>query len=196
MMTRSGRLVLPDNNEAPTLEDIAWGLQHIYRFGAQTETPWNVLQHQLACEELARSEMLSDRILFFALMHDAHEAMTGDVPGTWKTKDLRQRQAGLDARIYQSLSIAPPSAIESEVVHSLDQRLLLAEARAIGVLGCYEAIMDELHGARADRAALLSVDKILAAHPTPESSRIQWYKNARAWVNALRDRGSASSHPW
>lgn len=57
-----------------TLEDVAWGLAHIYRFNGQTHRPISVAQHSINV-----SYLVDPRIALGALMHDAAEAFTGDI---------------------------------------------------------------------------------------------------------------------
>lgn len=57
-----------------TLDDIAWGLAHIYRFNGQTHQPISVAQHSINV-----SYLVDPRIARAALLHDAAEAFLGDI---------------------------------------------------------------------------------------------------------------------
>ncbi len=106
--TVSGRLVNVTNPSADSilLDDIAWALSRIPRFAGHTitEIPYNVAQHSVyvatLMEELLKShedfnldfevkkslEKIHNNVdvLMKALLHDAHEAYTGDIPSPIK----------------------------------------------------------------------------------------------------------------
>lgn len=82
MQTVSGQAVslIDPKPETILLGDIAWHLSRIARFNGATsgDLPWNVAQHSLLVESLMPSESTpTDRLV--ALLHDAHEAYTGDI---------------------------------------------------------------------------------------------------------------------
>lgn len=56
------------------IEDIAAGLSHVPRFAGQAEYHYSVAQHSILCSVLCPSHPLE------ALLHDASEAFTGDLP--------------------------------------------------------------------------------------------------------------------
>lgn len=107
--TVSGRLVNVTNPSADSilLDDIAWALSRISRFAGHTitEVPYNVAQHSVYVAQLmeellkshedfvldfevkkalARIHINVPEILIKALLHDAHEAYTGDIPSPIK----------------------------------------------------------------------------------------------------------------
>src|SRR5258708_3588012 len=103
MMTISGVIVEPDFDlAAPTMYDIGYSLSRMERFGGHTRTSYTVLQHLFAAAELARLLEYSTRIQLLALLHDAHESVTGDIPRHWKTKDMSAQQDLIDERIFKS----------------------------------------------------------------------------------------------
>src|SRR6266576_743863 len=113
MMTLGGTLVQRDNTAAPDLSDIATALCRQPRFGGHTRVNWSVAEHSLLCAHLARS-WYRGAIELHALLHDAHEAVTGDIPTTWKTDEMRALQAQLDERIYARLKLPQPTHLEQE----------------------------------------------------------------------------------
>lgn len=145
MMTRSGVLVMPDNREAPPLCDIALGLARQPRFGGHTIDPWSVAEHSMVVALIARwwgtpaatVGMLAE---LHGLIHDAHESVTGDVPSSWKTNELKRMQQALDLRIFASLGIDPPNVIVDDLIHRCDRASLLAEAKLLAAPGVYAAI--------------------------------------------------------
>jgi uncharacterized protein len=75
-VTASGRRVYvlsPDPLQI-CLEDIAFALSQICRFGGHTSTFYSVAQHSIAV-----SRLVPERFAFHGLIHDATEAYLGDV---------------------------------------------------------------------------------------------------------------------
>lgn len=156
MLTLSGHLVLPGMDNAPTLEDIAVGLGRVPRFGGQTRCWWPVLLHAHVCDRLMREQLQRYALVapadkpvtpadiaggrLVALFHDAHEAVTGDIPTPWKTDEVKAQQMLLDTRIFRNvLGCDTPPHLMPAVVRSLmldvDRRALLAEAEVVGPPG-------------------------------------------------------------
>lgn len=60
--------------------DIAWSLAQTNRFGGRCHRPYSVAEHSLLVCEIAEQEFdLNVHGLLLALMHDAHEAYSGDM---------------------------------------------------------------------------------------------------------------------
>lgn len=139
IITRDGRVVTHDSG-VPSLSDIAVSLSRMPRFAGNTSIPWTVLDHSLFMERLAAdhaAEMLYDQnrargLRLAALLHDAHEAVTGDIPTAFKTEDMRGFQKKLDLRIMDEYFNAFTYASMKDVVARLDRRALLAEGMAVG----------------------------------------------------------------
>lgn len=67
----------PDN--VPSLSEIAHSLAHINRFNGHANRAYSVAEHSLLCMEIARVKFHADAGgQLAALMHDAHESITGD----------------------------------------------------------------------------------------------------------------------
>lgn len=134
MITRSGTELTRDTG-VMSPEDIAHSLAQMPRFAGQLEERWTVLEHSLFVEELAAEQDYGDRqrmraVRIAALLHDAHEAVTGDITTHFKTVGMRGLQAGLDVRImdaYMPGGYLAYRALEP-LVKELDHRALLAEA--------------------------------------------------------------------
>lgn len=126
MLTQSGRLVLPGNNESPSLEDIAQGLGRIIRWGGQTEEIYSVLAHTLTvCVLLEEDEKVH------GLLHDAPEACVSDVVRPWKTKAAEENEADLLRRIYAAYGIPEMTEKQKAAVKLADNRALVAEAHVL-----------------------------------------------------------------
>jgi hypothetical protein len=147
MMTYSGRLVLPTNDEAPSLEDMARSLERIPRFAGHTfGEVWSVAHHLLVCGKIASRYMdqqttslephipeldVKRRVILDVLLHDAHESIIGDIPATWKSREMVEHSKDLDRRIYRSFGMSP-MPWSQDIVKQVDWRALLAECRVLG----------------------------------------------------------------
>ena len=157
-LTFTGRNVKADNTEHPSLVDIAVGLSRQPRFGGQTRQWWSVLDHTLFGDELVKGEgLFNERVARLAwLLHDAHEALTGDIPTPFKGDDTRAIQQDLDVRIYGAYFPGGPAEAGYHDIKSIDARAMRAEAMVVGPLAA------ELHpsafGITAEVAAQVGED--------------------------------------
>jgi 5'-deoxynucleotidase YfbR-like HD superfamily hydrolase len=108
--------------------DVGYALSQVPRFGGHTVRRWTVLHHLLAAWYYAK-EKYDARVALHALLHDAHEAVTSDIPQPWKTDDMRKIQQELDARIYHSLKLRPPDGFTARIIHQIDNQLVYSEAK-------------------------------------------------------------------
>jgi 5'-deoxynucleotidase YfbR-like HD superfamily hydrolase len=132
ILTHSGRLVGPGEGH-PSLHDIARGLSLQPRFGGQTDESWSVLEHSMFCAELADSIYGERTFRLAMLLHDAHEAITGDVPTPLKTPDFRAMQDALDERIMDAYFPGGYAAYRERKaqVAYVDRRAMQAEAQEL-----------------------------------------------------------------
>lgn len=138
IVTNSGKQVSPLDG-CPSIMDVALGLSRMPRFAGQGRRWWSVLDHSLYIERLARryfpenvSEGTVVAFRLCCLMHDAHEAMTGDVPTPFKGTQLRDLQWILDARLLDDLCPEIRDYDFSGAGKILDRRALLVEAYKVG----------------------------------------------------------------
>jgi hypothetical protein len=140
-LTLSGRIVRREGNLAPTLRDIGVALGRIPRFAGHARYHWTVLHHSLAMGTMAEAlDLRSGRPemarVLGALLHDAHEAVTNDIPTPWKNSDNRIDQYLLDKMIFKEhLNMLPPAlwpVERREEIHEWDRQLLAAEALLVG----------------------------------------------------------------
>jgi len=129
MLTHTGIKILPLNDTAPSPVDLAVHMGRLCLYGGAI---WfNLLSHSILVSWLVRSLAPSFENWAWALLHDAHETVTGDVPHPWKTDDMRERQKVLDLRIASYYKIdrrlVSPAAIK--------QADLLATSYAAYALG-------------------------------------------------------------
>jgi hypothetical protein len=168
---------------APSLEAIAWGLARIPRFAGHTVGPWSVAHHSLVIEGLARhvaeeaglSIYNETALRLAALIHDAHEAVTSDVPTEFKTPAFKGMQKALDARINASLRL-PDLSLWHQTVAALDTRALLAEAYLMTPSGTYRKItLDHPLWLRTVPSDAVVVEVVRDLFPTYEPDPIQQY---------------------
>jgi hypothetical protein len=121
-------------NATPNIIDIALGLSRMPRFGGQTRRWWSVLLHSIVCCELAIAKTggKDRRRIMLALLHDAHEAITADVPAFFKPKELKMWQAEIDERFFKSLNLWPLSEDDETFIKEIDDEALRAEALCLG----------------------------------------------------------------
>jgi len=73
--------LLLGKNQPIRLEDLAWSLSGCLRFNCHTRIPWSVAQHCLLVDHIVTALPATHLV---ALLHDAHEAYTGDLHPTIK----------------------------------------------------------------------------------------------------------------
>jgi hypothetical protein len=135
-LTYTGRRVKPGGIDHPSWIDIAVGQSRAARFAGQTRRWYSVLDHVLFMDEMVVKSVVGNmsKLRLSVLMHDAHEAMTADVPTDWKTESLRLQQIALDHLImgaHYPGGMAEYKLYEATVKH-FDRRALVAEARVVG----------------------------------------------------------------
>lgn len=130
MITISGQNVTRESG-APTLYDIGYHLSKQPRFGGATTIDWTVLDHLYACALYAKRRGYSRKVQLYAALHDAHEAITSDIPQPWKTDDMREIQRQLDVRIYGSLGLRLPDMETQRLLHFIDNQMVYAEAKHV-----------------------------------------------------------------
>lgn len=151
--TVTGKLVNIQNPDPATIniEDIAWGLSRMPRFCGHTITvvPYNVAQHCMFVAdevEVLMKEAIkagynehyapySNDLILKALLHDAAEVYTGDLPSPMKRIPelrpiIKKIEAGLDAAIYASLDLAPMTEEDERIIKLADKIAQKIEANA------------------------------------------------------------------
>lgn len=135
MITLSGEGVWPPGSpevaefgeRAPSLYAIGVGLGRTARWRGQTETPFSVLAHTIVVANL-----LPPELRIHGLLHDAAEAIVGDVPATWKTPADSERERVILERIYAEVDVPWPTALEHSQVKVADMDARYAEAHVLG----------------------------------------------------------------
>lgn len=94
------------------VQHIAKSLGMLWRFGGQHPTA-SVLFHSLEVRWMCRH--MSNAAQLWALWHDAHEILTGEVPRQHKSTELVNLQAFYDMRLKTTLGVAMTAAEEREI---------------------------------------------------------------------------------
>lgn len=152
MITNSGIRVAPDTATVPSPMDVAVAMARVTRYGGAIWYPLlahSVLVAELTWRALAPKGPDFDFETFsWSLLHDAHEVVTGEIPRPWKTKDMKDHQHALDARLHVAYNVNPV-AVDYALVKRCDERALLVEAITLNLPGFREAYSErDLKGDR------------------------------------------------
>lgn len=130
------------------IEDIAHHLALINRFTGATVRPYSVAEHSLLVAEiLERANVTNPMALRAALLHDAHEAITGDIASPLKCylgNSYRIVEQGVVYAIEQHFGIAKAARQHAIVIKHADLVALATERRDL--MPQHEAEWDILRG--------------------------------------------------
>jgi len=130
IQTRSGRMLdfLNPDPDAIDIRDIAHALALTNRYGGHTAQPYSVAQHCVLCSIVAPRGLELQ-----ALMHDAQEAYTGDVPKPLKNvlPDYRDVEDRIERVVRKKFGL--PKRFDPRV-KAVDSRMLVTEAQQLGFL--------------------------------------------------------------
>lgn len=156
MITSSGIRVAPETETVPTSRDLAVAMGRITRYGGAVWCPLmthSILVAELVLRDLRRRGGLDQptrkETWAWALLHDAHECVTGEVVRPWKTGDMRKLQRGLDERLARAYGV-DLALVDAELVHRMDERALCLEAEILGLPGFREVYVKHGLGGSAD----------------------------------------------
>ena len=132
IVTRSGRRIdfpTPDR-ESIDFNDIAEALAKTCRFNGHCRGFYSVAQHcVIAGRHMAN---LGRGLGIYGILHDAHEAYTGDIVRPMKeilAEHLKPIEEALDAVIYHVAGVTPPDEAIRFWIKQIDLRLLMTEKR-------------------------------------------------------------------
>lgn len=115
---------VPEESEV-TIMDIAHGLSHICRFTGQCHTFYSVAEHSILC-----SQRVPPEHAFAALMHDAAEAVMGDVSRPLKSllPDYKKIERRVERAILGKFGL---SAEMHPAVKAADMEMLAFEQQIV-----------------------------------------------------------------
>jgi len=136
--TRSG-LTLDFLNPKPedfTIDDIAFGLSRINRFCGQTNIGsqgYSVALHSHWVANYIYIKTGNPTLALYGLLHDAHEAYTGDIPTPLKNVQgvrevIEPVQAAIQSAIHCALGLSEPTSDATELIKLADKQALISEA--------------------------------------------------------------------
>ena len=145
MKTFCSEAPLPGNPVDPNPIDIVFHLGRTRRFGGWGNPEWTVLHHSMLVTLLyLRSFTPNDA--YHALLHDAHEAFTGDIPSPVKAaigvEQVHSLERHLDKRIYDMLCVDPPDDGAKFRVHMCDLAALFIEGYYFAPNGTFEHLRE------------------------------------------------------
>jgi hypothetical protein len=193
ILTASGRKVSIGNSEVPTLSDIALSLSRMPRFAGHGRTNWTVLEHSLFCYDLARQ---SDALVYAfpslplaMLLHDAHEAITSDIPSPVKSLEMSNWQGVLDLKLMDAYFPGGHAAyaLLRDSIKKLDGSALLVEALKVGPESLHTPEDVKTHFGREPRLRDLEVWALRDREPG-------WLYNSRQfWVDCVFEQQTAAA---
>lgn len=145
IQTHSGVAFNPDRAEPHDVrvEDIAHALSHICRFNGHTKHFYSVAQHCVMATEMfwelnlgpvpleSFTESNLD-VLMAVLLHDAHEAYTGDCPRPltrYRTDEAKIVDEHLQRIIFEAVGARLPTPLEKAAIKRIDDIMLATEKR-------------------------------------------------------------------
>lgn len=138
LLTSEGRdhhLVAPHAthpSNVPSLREIAHSLAHINRFTGHASRAYSVAEHSLLVADMVHAAGLGPEAELCALMHDAHECITGDVASPIKQvlgQPWADFEDGVQAALLAHYLLTDPMDIYAGWVKHYDLKALATERR-------------------------------------------------------------------
>ena len=183
----SGRLVSRENDVAPTYADIAHNLCRQIRFGGSSKITYTVMQHTFVVAAFVPPHMRA-----FALLHDACEAVTGDIPRPVKHPEQAMIEADFTERISKAFGLPYPwPADVTEAVHRADLEAACAEALTLfgeQARGWCQPWLEPSGAMLRDTQSMLPMAGIWIGNPEPavEMFRKHLVVALREWQEAVQ----------
>jgi len=114
------------------LQDIAHALAQINRYTGHTSRPYSVAEHSLLVADIAREAGATPMLELAALLHDAHEAYTGDVssPVKWALGDVwTEFESNIERAVRRHFSLQSVFASHGQKIRYFDLVALATERR-------------------------------------------------------------------
>jgi len=125
------------------IEDIALALSRQPRYSGQGMFFYSVAQHSMYV-----AATLPPSLRLHGLLHDAHEAYTGDIPGPLKDllgDTICTIEHSLQTAIYDGLGIQWPSDTDMQEVYRVDKAILLPECDALFTTRLWQSSVEPLN---------------------------------------------------
>lgn len=132
--TYTGRMVTPADPDSTTLSitDIAHALSNKCRYSGHTLSFYTVAEHSWLMAQYLLDSNDDTEAARWALIHDAVEAYLPDVPRPLKPfiQNWKELEENMERAVKAHFEEYPNAAVEG-LVHSIDTRILLAEAAVL-----------------------------------------------------------------
>ena len=117
-----------------SIELIAASLAKLNRYSGHTREPWSVAQHSVLVADVLALNGDSPRVQLWGLLHDAHEAVLGDITTPVRralgiVERVAQLERAVDIAIYSDLGLQPPSQFVAVQVRNADLIAMATERR-------------------------------------------------------------------
>lgn len=139
MLTNSGLSICPGELALPTPLDLAVQMGRITRYGGAIWCP--LLFHSLLVARMV-AETSSDETVTWALFHDAHEIVMGEIPHPWKCCNTRTRYESDMDDIFREAIGLKDSVIDGSAIKVADRVAVHVERLVCGPLANWEAYRD------------------------------------------------------
>jgi hypothetical protein len=127
----SGRRVGPaEDQESPSIQDIAVSLGRICRYAGGCVRFFPVLLHSFVVADLVEQDAK-----IYALLHDATESIVGDIPRGFKTDEIADVEDLMFEKILRAQQLPLPTAEQWMSVKYADNQALFGEVWTVGNAG-------------------------------------------------------------
>jgi hypothetical protein len=135
MLTNSGLSICPNELALPTPSDLAIQMGRITRYGGAIWCP--LLFHSLLVARMV-ADNSTPATTTWALFHDAHEIVMGEIPHPWKCCDIRRHyEAGMDEVFREAIGLAYTGVDDLKIKHA-DKVAVIVERLVLGPLANWE----------------------------------------------------------
>ncbi len=141
-MTKEQETALTRRLEGLTRRELALRMSRIARFGGAGKRTCSVLWHSLSVPILVYKRNGSFTQLAYALFHDAHEVLCGDVLVPFKSAEQKALERKLSCRLLAHFGLSFPSDIDKRLVDEADKAVGDAETFYCGIKPVYDFALD------------------------------------------------------
>lgn len=177
MKTWSGQDAPLDAGGRVSLIDIVVHLGRTRRFGGFGSQEWTVLHHSMLVALLWQAAGYPVEKLVYALLHDAHEAYTGDIPRPVKRRmgtAVHDLEGHIDQSIRGRVGLHMPTEADRKYIKLCDAAALLIEAHLFGPPGTSDVV--RTHDIEPDDKR--EIERIMRAGVPELTDIINWRQRA------------------
>lgn len=139
MLTNSGLSICPNELALPTPLDLAIQMGRITRYGGAIWCP--LLFHSLLVARIV-AETSNDMTATWALFHDAHEIIMGEIPHPWKCCGVRREyESSMDEVFREAIGLSFTS-VDMDAIKYADRKAVHVERLVCGPLANWEEYRD------------------------------------------------------